>query len=509
MALYDKTAHELHDLLAAKEITAVEILESVFQRICEVDSKVRAYITLTYDQAKSEAERVDRLIAKGKDVGILAGIPIAIKDNISTKGIKTTCASKILEDYIPPYDAFVVERVKQKQMIISGKTNLDEFAMGSSTENSGFFLTRNPWNPEMVPGGSSGGSAVAVGAGETILALGSDTGGSIRLPAGYCGIVGLKPTYGRVSRFGLVAYASSLDQIGPMTKDVTDCALLLQAIAGRDPQDSTSVNYPVPNYLEEMKQSIKGLKIGVAKEYLAGVSEPVAAVIANSVQVFKELGAEILEISLPHTEYAIAAYSIIASAEAASNLSRYDGARYGYRTTREVSNTMELFLKTRAEGFGPEVKRRIVMGTYLLSSDCYEVGYLKAQKTRSLIRDDFNNAFLKCDLILTPTAPTTAFKIDAKIKGRLEMSRTDTITANLAGIPALSIPGGFDRGMPIGIQLLGPAFREELLLRAAYGFEQATGFHKLRPDLGVRHRNTGDRESEVTAVSNENTLCGR
>lgn len=489
MALYDKTAHELRDLLAAKEITAVEINEAVFQRIKEAEPEVHAYLTLARDQAMEEAKRVDGLIAKGESMAPLAGIPIAFKDNISTNGIRTTCASKLLEEYIPPYDAFVVERVKQNRMIITGKTNLDEFAMGSSTENSGFFLTRNPWDPEAVPGGSSGGSAAAVSAGETILALGSDTGGSIRLPAGYCGIVGLKPTYGRVSRYGLVAYASSLDQIGPMAKDVTDCALLLQAIAGYDPKDSTSVNHALPNYLEELKKSVKGLKIGLAQEYLVdGISEPIKAAVNNAVQVFKDLGAEVLEISLPDTEYALAAYYIIALAEASSNLARYDGVRYGRRTPKAVSDSVELFRKTRSEGFGAEVKRRIMIGAFVLSSGYYDAYYLKAQKVRTMIRNDFNNAFQKCDLILTPTAPTTAFKIGAKTKDPLEMYLADicTITSNLAGIPGISIPGGFDQGMPIGIQLLGSAFQEEILLRAAYGFEQATDFHKQKPVLGKR-----------------------
>ncbi len=486
MVLYEKTAHELHDLLAAKEITAVEITESVFRRIEEVEPKVHAYLTLTFDQARDEAKLVDGLIAKGEDLPPLAGIPIALKDNISTAGVQTTCASKILEGYIPPFDASVVERVKQNRMVLTGKTNLDEFAMGSSTENSGFFLTRNPWDLEAVPGGSSGGSAAAVSAGETIMALGSDTGGSVRLPAGYCGIVGLKPTYGRVSRYGLVAYASSLDQIGPMTKDVTDCALLLQAIAGSDPLDSTSVDFPVPNYLEEMKQSVKGLKVGLPREYLGeGVGGPIKRAIDNATEVFKELGAKVLEISLPHTDYALASYYIIAPAEAGSNLARYDGVRYGRRTSRTVSDAVELFTKTRSEGFGPEVKRRIMIGTFVLSSGYYDAYYLKAQKVRTMVKEDFDNAFQKCDLILTPTAPTTAFKVGAKIKDPLEMYLADicTVTANLVGIPAISIPGGFDRGMPIGIQLLGPAFREEILLRAAYGFEQTTDFHRQKPNL--------------------------
>ncbi len=494
MSLADKTAHELRDLLLAKEIKAAEILEAVLRRIRAVESKIHAYLTLNEEQARDEAKRIDELLAKGESLPPLAGIPIAVKDNLSTAGIRTTCASKILENYIPPYDATVVELLKKNRLILCGKTNLDEFGMGSSTENSGWFVTRNPWDPEAVPGGSSGGAAAAVSAGGTILALGSDTGGSIRLPAAYCGVVGLKPTYGRVSRYGLIAYASSLDQIGPLTKDVTDCALLLQIIAGYDRRDSTSVNYPVPDYESEMKKSVRGLRIGLVREYLAeGLSEPVRTAVANAVAVFKELGAEVVEISLPYTEYALAAYYIIASAEASSNLARYDGVRYGHRAGKEVSDAVELMLKTRREGFGAEVKRRIMVGTYVLSAGYYDAYYLKAQQVRTLIREDFKRAFQKCDLILTPTAPNTAFKIGAKIDDPLEMYLTDiySVTANLAGIPALSIPGGFDRGMPIGIQLLGSAFQEAILLRAAYGFEQATDFHRKRPDLkltlGISH----------------------
>lgn len=494
MSLADKTAHELRDLLLAKEIKAAEILEAVLRRIRTVEPKIHAYLTLNEEQARDEAKRIDGLLAKGESLPPLAGIPVAVKDNLATAGIRTTCASKILENYIPPYDATVVKQLKKNRLILCGKTNLDEFGMGSSTENSGWFVTRNPWDPEAVPGGSSGGAAAAVSAGETILALGSDTGGSVRLPAAYCGVVGLKPTYGRISRYGLIAYASSLDQIGLLTKDVTDCALLLQIIAGYDRRDSTSVNYPVPDYVSEMKKSVKGLRIGLAREYLAeGLSEPVRAAVADAVEVFKELGAAVVEISLPYTEYALAAYYIIAPAEASSNLARYDGVRYGRRTGEEVSDAVELMLKTRREGFGAEVKRRIMVGTYVLSSGYYDAYYLKAQQVRTLIREDFKRAFQKCDLILTPTAPNTAFKIGAKIDDPLEMYLTDiyAVTANLAGIPALSIPGGFDRGMPIGIQLLGPAFQEEILLRAAYGFEQATDFHRKRPDLklgsGISH----------------------
>ncbi|HBF38453.1 MAG TPA: Asp-tRNA(Asn)/Glu-tRNA(Gln) amidotransferase GatCAB subunit A [Firmicutes bacterium] len=484
MALYEKTAHELQELLHNKEVKAVEIFDSIIERIGQVEPKVHSYITLAEEQARAAAQKVDDKLAKGEKLPPLAGIPVAIKDNISTGGIRTTCASKILENYIPPYDAAVIEQFKANQLIIIGKTNLDEFAMGSSTENSGLFITRNPWDLEAVPGGSSGGSAAAVRADETILAVGSDTGGSIRQPASYCGIVGLKPTYGRVSRYGLVAFASSLDQIGPLTKDVTDCALFLQAIAKYDPRDSTSVDFPVPDYLQEMKKGVKGLKIGLAQEYLGeGISEPVKKVIFEAAKVFQSLGAEVVDVSLPYTEYALSTYYIIAPAEASSNLARYDGVRYGYRTGERVPDSVALFMKTRKEGFGPEVKRRIMVGTYALSSGYYDAYYLKAQKVRTLIREDFNKAFQSCDLILTPTAPSPAFKIGSKTKDPLEMYQEDicTLACNMAGIPGISIPGGFAQGMPVGIQLLGPAFKEETLLRAAYGFEQATEFHKERP----------------------------
>jgi aspartyl-tRNA(Asn)/glutamyl-tRNA(Gln) amidotransferase subunit A len=486
LALYQKTAHELQELLAKKEVKAVEIVESVLLRIKQVENKIHSYVTLAEESAINAAKKVDEQFAKGAKLPPLAGIPIALKDNMSTAGLRTTCSSKILENYIPAYDAMVVERLQNEQAIIIGKTNLDEFAMGSSTENSGLFVTKNPWDLESVPGGSSGGSAAAIRADETILALGSDTGGSIRQPAAYCGVVGLKPTYGRVSRYGLIAYASSLDQIGPIAKDVTDCAMMLQAIAKYDPRDSTSVDLPIPDYLQELKKGVKGLKIGLTKEYLAeGISEPVKTAIYDAVRVFKDLGAEIIDISLPYTEYALAAYYIIASAEASSNLARYDGVRYGHRTAERVPDSVALFLKTRKEGFGAEVKRRIMMGTYALSSGYYDAYYLKAQKVRTLIRDDFNRAFKDCDLILTPTTPSVAFKIGAKTKDPLEMYLEDicTVTCNLAGIPGISIPAGFDHGMPVGLQMLGPAFKEEVLLRAAYGFEQATEFHKERPNL--------------------------
>jgi aspartyl-tRNA(Asn)/glutamyl-tRNA(Gln) amidotransferase subunit A len=485
LSLEQKTAHELRDLLIKKEIKASEIVAAVYRRIKAVEPQVRSYVTLAEEAAVAQAKAVDALLTQGGELPPLAGIPIAVKDNISTAGIRTTCSSKILANYQPVYDAAVIERVKAGQMVVVGKTNLDEFAMGSSTENSALFTTKNPWDLQRVPGGSSGGSAAAVRADETIVGLGSDTGGSIRQPAAYCGIIGLKPTYGRVSRYGLVAFASSLDQIGPLTKDVADCALVLQAIAKYDPRDSTSVDYPVPDYTREMKKGVKGLRIGLAKEYSAeGISAPVQAAVADAVKTFKELGAEVVAVSLPYTEYALATYYIIAPAEASSNLARYDGVRYGHRTAAAVADSVELFMKTRAEGFGPEVKRRIMVGTYALSSGYYDAYYLKAQQVRTLIREDFNRAFASCDLILTPTAPSVAFPIGSKTDP-LEVYMEDicTISCNIAGIPGISIPGGFDQGMPIGLQLLGPAFKEENLLRAAYSFEQATDYHLKRPSF--------------------------
>lgn len=486
MELYQKTAHELHDLIARKEVRAVEVVASVFERIRAVEPRIKSYITLTEEQAVHTAKQVDAMVGKGEPLPPLAGIPVALKDNLSTRGIPTSCGSKMLADYVPPYDAKVVELIAAQRMPLVGKTNLDEFAMGSSTENSAYQITRNPWDLDSVPGGSSGGSAAAVSAGETILALGSDTGGSIRQPAGYCGIVGMKPTYGRVSRYGLVAFASSLDQIGPMARDVTDCALLLQVIAGFDPRDSTCVNRPVPDYLQEMRRGVKGMRIGLAQEYLGeGISAPVRAAIDEAAQVFRDLGAEIVQVHLPHTRYALATYYIIAPAEASSNLARYDGLRYGHRTSAQVADSVEMFMKSRSEGFGPEVKRRIMIGTYVLSAGYYDAYYKKAQQVRTLLRNDFDQAFRECDLILTPTTPSVAFKIGSKTKDPLTMYLEDicTITCNLVGIPGISIPCGFDHGLPIGMQLLGPAFGEDSLLRAAYGFEQATEYHKQRPSI--------------------------
>ncbi|HHY98189.1 MAG TPA: Asp-tRNA(Asn)/Glu-tRNA(Gln) amidotransferase subunit GatA [Firmicutes bacterium] len=486
MELYSYTAHELHDLLIRREVTARDIAESVFKRIDEVDPSVKAYITLTRDLAFSQADAVDRKIAAGEEIAPLAGIPIALKDNLSTRDIRTTCASKILDNYVPPYDATVVEKVRDNDMVVIGKTNMDEFAMGSSTENSGFFETRNPWDLDRVPGGSSGGSAAAVSAREAILALGSDTGGSIRQPASFCGVVGLKPTYGRVSRYGLVAFASSLDQIGPITRDVTDCALLMNIIAGRDIRDSTSVDQPCPDYTAFLIPDITGFKIGVPKEYFGpGLSPDVRDAIEAAMGKFEDMGATLVEVTLPHTEYALATYYLVATAEASSNLARYDGVRYGLRV-KEAPDSVMMTKRTRKEGFGAEVKRRIMLGTYALSSGYYDAYYLKALKVRTLLIEDFDRAFESCDAIISPTSPTVAFRIGEKIQDPLSMYLSDvyTVTANLAALPAISIPCGFAAdGMPVGLQLLGKHFDEPTLFRLAYAFEAASGLRSLSPPL--------------------------
>jgi aspartyl-tRNA(Asn)/glutamyl-tRNA(Gln) amidotransferase subunit A len=486
MKLNELTLHELRERLIKHEIKAADLVESIYHRIESVDPKIRAYLTLTRPQALAQAEEVDRRIRDGLIVGSLAGLPMAIKDNICTEGVQTTCSSKILEGFVPPYDATVIERLKKAGYILVGKTNLDEFAMGSSTENSGFFTTRNPWDLDRIPGGSSGGSAAAVAAGACIAALGSDTGGSIRQPAAMCGIVGLKPTYGRVSRYGLVAFASSLDQIGPMTKDVRDAAILMNVIAGHDPMDSTSANVAVSDYARSLTGEVNGLRLGIPREYfIEGMDPEVERAVRDSVRMLEKLGAKSAEISLPHTAYAIATYYILATAEASSNLARYDGVKYGYRA-KPSKDLMEMYMKTRAEGFGPEVKRRIMLGTYGLSSGYYEAYYRKAQCVRTLIKQDFDEAFRSVDAIVTPTAPTAAFKIGEKTQDPLTMYLSDifTISVNLAGIPAISIPCGFTKeNLPIGLQILGRPFEEETIFRTAYAFEQATEWHKRKPSL--------------------------
>jgi aspartyl-tRNA(Asn)/glutamyl-tRNA(Gln) amidotransferase subunit A len=485
MSLAQLTLHDAAEKLRNREFTAVELTKAVFQRIAETEPRVCAYLTLAHDRALEDAARADETRKKVPSSGPLLGIPIAIKDNFLTKGLRTTCASKILGDFIPPYDATAIAKIRSAGAVIIGKTNLDEFAMGSSAENSGFFPTRNPWNLERIPGGSSGGSAAAVAADECTAALGTDTGGSIRQPAACCGIVGLKPTYGRVSRYGIIAFASSMDQVGPLTKDVRDSAFLLEAIAGHDPADSTSVNSIVPRYSEMLADDIKQIRIGVPKEYfVSGVAAEVEDAVRKAIGELENQGAVVEEISLPYTEYAVAVYYIIATAEASSNLARYDGMRYGYRAN--ARDLLETYTDSRAAGFGPEVKRRIMLGTYVLSAGYYDAYYLKAQKVRTLIKQDFEEAFKKCDVIITPAAPTAAFRLGEKIQNPLQMYLSDicTIPINLAGLPALSLPCGFDKdGMPIGIQLIGKHFDEPTILRVAHHYEQSTPWHKQKPKL--------------------------
>lgn len=485
MELWRLTVSEAHRLLKSGEISSVELTKSALERISRVEGKVRAFLTVIEDIALKMAEEADRRLAAGENITPLTGIPIAIKDNMCTKGIRTTCASKILHNFIPPYDATVVSKLKEAGAVFVGKTNMDEFAMGSSTEFSGFFPTRNPWDLERVPGGSSGGSAAAVAAGECLAALGSDTGGSIRQPAAFCGIVGMKPTYGRVSRYGLIAFASSLDQIGPMTRDVTDCALMLGIIAGHDPKDSTSIPQPVPDYTQALVADIKGMKIGLPREYFGeGIDPEVAGVVLKVAEKLAEEGAEIVELSLPTTEYALAAYYIIAPAEASSNLARYDGVQYGYRAPIS-EDIVAMYSKTRSEGFGHEVKHRIMLGTYTLSAGYYEAYYLRAAKVRTLIRRDFEKAFEQCDVLLTPTSPVPPFKLGERTDDPLLMKMSDicTIPASMAGLPAISVPCGFLNGLPIGVQFIGKVLDEMTLIRVAYTYEQLSGFRNLLPDL--------------------------
>lgn len=486
MNLYELTIHEAHDLLRQKKISSAELTRSVLGRIHDTDSRVGAYITLAGETAMAQAEAADHAIGEGR-IGPLTGIPLAIKDLICTRGLRTTCASKILENFIPAYDAGVIEKLAAEGAVILGKVNMDEFAMGSSTENSAIGVTRNPWDLTRIPGGSSGGSAAAVAADMCLGSLGSDTGGSIRQPASHCGVVGLKPTYGRVSRFGLVAFASSLDQIGPLAKDVTDCAALLSAISGHDRRDSTSVPRSVPDYAAALRADIKGLRIGLPREYYAaeGLSPEVDAAIKSAVRQMEGMGARCVEISLPHTPHAVAVYYLIAPSEASSNLARYDGVKYGFRDP-DKDDLMEMYRSTRSRGFGPEVQRRIILGTYALSAGYYDAYYGKASQVRTLIVEDFRRAFEVCDVILSPVAPTPAFRIGENVDDPLTMYLSDifTLSANLAGIPGMSVPCGFSsEGLPIGLQIMGNHFDEETLLRVGYAFEQATDFHLRKPAL--------------------------
>ncbi|AZT91010.1 Asp-tRNA(Asn)/Glu-tRNA(Gln) amidotransferase subunit GatA [Caldicellulosiruptor changbaiensis] len=482
--LYKLTAHEAIELIKKKEVKCQEIVESVLERIRQVEDKVKSYITITEEQALENAKKIDEKIAKGEQVGSLYGLPIALKDNLCTDGIRTTCASKILYNFVPPYDATVVKKLKENDMTLLGKLNMDEFAMGSSTENSAFHTTRNPWDLERVPGGSSGGSAAAVAADEAFFTLGSDTGGSIRQPASLCGVVGMKPTYGRVSRFGLVAFASSLDQIGPLTKDVEDCAIAMNIICGHDPYDATSAPIEVPDFTKALVNDVKGLKIGVPREYMEkGVNDEVKKAVEKALELLKSLGAQYEEFSIPIVEYALPTYYIIASSEASSNLARYDGIKYGYRT-QNYEDLIDLYKKTRSEGFGSEVKRRIMLGTYALSAGYYDAYYKKGLQVRTLIKRAFDEAFQKYDVIITPTSPTTAFKIGERVSNPLEMYMSDicTVPVNIAGLPAISIPCGFDsNGLPIGLQIIGKAFDEQTILRVAYTYEQNSGYRNLKP----------------------------
>jgi aspartyl-tRNA(Asn)/glutamyl-tRNA(Gln) amidotransferase subunit A len=473
---------EAKRLLDRKEIKVKELLDSVYQRISAVEDKIKAFVTLSKDMAYEMADALQKEIDSGKYLP-LSGIPIAIKDNMCIRGIKTTCSSKILENFVPPYESTVTSRLADNGYVLVGKTNLDEFAMGSSTENSGFFTTRNPWDLERIPGGSSGGSAAAVAADECIAALGSDTGGSIRQPASLCGVVGLKPTYGRVSRYGLVAFASSLDQIGTITKNVRDSAILMNIISGNDPLDSTSAPLPVPDFTKNLGQEIKGLKIGIPREYfIEGMDKEVEQSVRDAIKKLESLGAIPVEISLPHTEYAVATYYVLATSEASSNLARYDGVKYGFRA--ESKDLMDMYMNTRARGFGSEVKRRIMLGTFTLSSGYYDAYYKKGQQVRTLIKHDFDEAFKTVDVIVTPTSPTAAFKIGEKADDPLQMYLSDifTISVNLAGVPGISIPCGFTSdNLPIGLQLIGRHFDEETILKVAYAYEQSTDWHKRKP----------------------------
>ena len=487
MELHTQTIHALHEKLRAGEVTSRQITEAVLRRIEAVEPTLRAYIRVLKDDALAQADAIDDLLKKGDiEPTYLTGIPLAVKDIICTKGVTTTCGSKILENFVPQYDATVMEKLRAHHPVLLGKTNMDEFAMGSSTENSAYGATRNPYDIERVPGGSSGGSAAAVAAGEAIAALGTDTGGSIRQPAAFCNITGLKPTYGRVSRYGVVAYASSLDQVGPLAKDVFDAAILLEAISGHDPKDSTSAKLPAPKYTQALTGDVHGLKIGMPQEYFAaGLDPDIDRAVRNAIATLEKLGARVQEVSLPNTKYGVATYYIIAPSEASSNLARYDGVKYGYRA-KEYADLSEMYAKSRAEGFGEEVIRRVMLGTYALSSGYYDAYYLKAQKVRTLLRQDFEAAFKQVDVIAAPITPTPPPKLGEMVNDPLTMYLSDiyTVPVNLAGVTGISIPCGLTSGgLPIGLQLIGGHFQEETVLRAAFAFQENTRFHHTQPNI--------------------------
>ncbi|MFQ5735590.1 MAG: Asp-tRNA(Asn)/Glu-tRNA(Gln) amidotransferase subunit GatA [Thermodesulfobacteriota bacterium] len=485
MDLTSLTIHELSEKLSKKEASSVEATKAYLERIERVDGQINAFITVTGKEALKAAEEADKRIAGG-DAGPLTGVPIAVKDILCTRGVKTTCASRILDGFVPPYDSTVVGRLREAGAVILGKNNMDEFAMGSSTENSAFGPTLNPWDSDRVPGGSSGGSAASVAARECAASVGTDTGGSIRQPASCCGVVGMKPTYGRVSRYGIIAFASSLDQAGPLSRDVRDAAIMLGAIAGHDPMDSTSIDAPVPDYSSMLKEGVAGLKVGIPKEYfIEGMDPEVEAAVRAALAELERQGAVLVPVSLPHTEYAVSVYYLVATAEASSNLARYDGVKYGMRID-ETGNLLDMYKRTRDEGFGGEVKRRIMLGTYSLSAGYYDAYYKKASQVRTLIKNDFDSAFKECDVIATPTAPTPAFKLGERVADPLTMYLSDifTISCNLAGNPGISLPCGFTgSGLPIGLQILGRTLDEATVLKAAYAYEQATEWHKKGPKI--------------------------
>lgn len=485
MNLRNLTAHAINDLLNNREASSEEIVKSYIDSIDEKDGRIGAFLEKNYDTALEKSKKIDSMLSSGEKIQGLTGVPCAIKDNICTRGVKTTCASKILENFVPPYNATVVERLDKDGAIMLGKTNMDEFAMGSSNENSAYKPAKNPWDLNCVPGGSSGGSAASVASGEAVFALGSDTGGSIRQPASLCGVVGMKPTYGLVSRYGLIAFASSLDQIGPITKDVEDMALVLNSIAGYDSNDSTSVKREKLDYSRFLSESLKGVKIGIPKEYFGqGIAEDVRKQVLDAIENLKSVGAEIVEVSLPHTEYALSVYYILSSAEASSNLARFDGIRYGYRS-KNFEDAIDIYTKSRSEGFGSEVKRRIMLGTYCLSAGYYDAYYNKALKVRAYIKRDFEEAFKSCDVLAAPTSPTTAFRIGEKVNNPLSMYMSDicTVPVNIAGVCGMSLPCGMSGGLPVGLQLIGNYFEEGKLLKVGYAYQKNTGWHKLCPEL--------------------------
>lgn len=479
MKLYKLKAHELKDMISKKEVKVEEVTNSFINRIDEVDERVNAFLYVAKEEALTAARELDKKIENGEKLGGLSGVPVAVKDNISVKNMQNTCASKILEGYVAPYDATVTEKLKENSGVIIGKANMDEFAMGSSTENSAYKISKNPWDLERVPGGSSGGSAASVASLEAPIALGTETGGSVRQPASFCGLVGLKPTYGRISRYGVVAFGSTLDQVGMFARDVEDCALLTQNIAGLDKKDFTTVDTPVQDYSKSLSKDLRGRKIGIPKEFFEdGLDEEVRKAVKEAIKVFEENGAEVKECSLPLSDYALATYYIVSSAEASSNLARFDGVRYGYRSL-EAENPLDLYIKSRSEGFGKEAKRRIMLGTYVLSKGYYDAYYKKALKVRNLIKNDFEKNFKEFDAIITPTTPTPAFKIGEKIKDVLSMYMSDiyTVPVNIAGIPSISLPCGFVSGLPIGLQIMGNYFKEDTLFNLAYSYEQSTSWH--------------------------------